>query len=353
LSIAGALPALHSSANSQRMSRLGVGDVGALPFTYTAEVEEALRKGSPVVALESTIISHGMPYPQNVETAREVEALLRDRGVVPATIGILGGTVHIGMGPEQLEMLGKLGLECKKVSRRDLAAIVAAKDNGATTVSTTMLLAHAAGIPLFVTGGIGGVHRGAEESWDVSADLTELGRTPVCVVCAGAKSILDLPKTLEYLETQGVCVAGYRTDDFPAFFTPHSGLPVSCRLDSPSSVAALLDAQQRLRLSQGVVLAVPVPDQLAAEAAIVEEATRKAVAECEAQGVKGNHVTPFLLKRINELTGGESLRANIALVKNNVVVGAEVALALASLRQQQAEGGAAVLSAAAEVVSKL
>lgn len=300
------------------------------PLVLSKEVKDALHKGNPVVALESTIISHGMPYPQNVQTAREVEDLLRARGVTPATIGILGGKVHIGMSADELEMLGKLGLDCKKVSRRDLAGVVAAQQNGATTVSTTMMLAHLAGIPVFVTGGIGGVHRGAEESWDVSADLTELGRTPVCVVCAGAKSILDLPKTLEFLETQGVCVAGYRTDDFPAFFTPHSGLPVSCRLDSPEAAAALLESHRQLQVSSGVVLAVPVPADLAAEAASIEEATKKAVTECEAAGVKGNKVTPFLLKRINELTGGESLRANIALVKNNVALGAEVALALAA-----------------------
>lgn len=256
--------------------------------------------------------------------------MLRERGVTPATIGILDGNIHVGMSKEQLERLGKLGLECKKVSRRDIAATIAKKLNGATTVSGTMVIAHMAGIQVFVTGGIGGVHRGAEESWDVSADLTELGRTPICVVCAGAKSILDLPKTLEFLETQGVCVAGYRTNDFPAFFTPRSGLPVSCRLDGPEPAAALIDAQRRLGVTSGMVLAVPVPDALAAEAASVEEATRKALAECEAQKVKGNEVTPFLLKRINELTGGESLRANIALVKNNVVVGAEVAVALAA-----------------------
>lgn len=281
------------------------------------EVAEALRLGRPVVALESTIISHGMPYPANVETARKVEGVLRARGVTPATIGILGGRVHVGMNSEQLETLARLGLECRKVSRRDLATVVAERQNGATTVSTTMLVAHAAGIPIFVTGGIGGVHRGASETWDVSADLTELGRTPVCVVCAGAKSILDLPKTLEFLETQGVCVAGYGTNDFPAFFTPRSGLPVSCRVDGPEAAARLLESHRRLRLASGVLLAVPVPDALAAEASAVEAATQKAVAECEAQGVKGNEVTPFLLKRINELTGGDSLRANIALVMHN------------------------------------
>lgn len=305
------------------------------PLVPTDEVKQALERGLPVVALESTIISHGMPYPQNVQMAREVEDILRSQGVAPATIGILEGQVHIGMSSEQLEMFGKLGLECKKVSRRDLAATVAARQNGATTVSATMILAHLAGIPVFVTGGIGGVHRGAGDTWDVSADLTELGRTPVCVVCAGAKSILDLPKTLEYLETQGVCVAGYGTNDFPAFFTPHSGLPVSCRLDSPEAAAALLESQRCLSISSGVVLGVPVPAELAAEAARVEEATDRAVKESEAQGIKGNDVTPFLLKRINELTGGESLRANIALVKNNVGVGAAVAQALADLRKRK------------------
>lgn len=294
------------------------------------------KAGRPVIALESTIISHGMPYPQNVDTAREVEGVLRARGVVPATIGILDGEVLIGMSPDQLERFAKLGQQCKKVSRRDIAAVVAARQNGATTVSATMLLAHAAGIRVFVTGGIGGVHRGAEATWDVSADLTELGRTPVCVVCAGAKSILDLPKTLEYLETQGVCVAGYCTDDFPAFFTPRSGLPVSCRVDGPEAAASLLDRHYALGVSSGIVLAAPVPDELAAETAGIEEATRTAIAECEAQGVKGQEVTPFLLKRINELTGGESLRANVALVKNNARVGAEVAVALATLQKQPA-----------------
>eukprot|EP00405_Crypthecodinium_cohnii_P001063 CAMPEP_0194755030 /NCGR_PEP_ID=MMETSP0323_2-20130528/8939_1 /TAXON_ID=2866 ORGANISM="Crypthecodinium cohnii, Strain Seligo" /NCGR_SAMPLE_ID=MMETSP0323_2 /ASSEMBLY_ACC=CAM_ASM_000346 /LENGTH=314 /DNA_ID=CAMNT_0039673871 /DNA_START=21 /DNA_END=965 /DNA_ORIENTATION=+ len=301
------------------------------PLVCSKEVKKALDQGKPVVALESTIISHGMPYPQNVQTAREVEGLLRERGVTPATIGILDGVIHIGMEDSDLEKFGKLGPECRKVSRRDVASVVARRENGATTVAATMLLAHLAGIPLFVTGGIGGVHRGAEESWDVSADLTELGKTPVCVICAGAKSILDLPKTLEYLETQGVCVAGYKTDDFPAFFTPHSGLPVSCRIDSAEELASTISAQHQLGLASGIVVGVPVPDKLAAEASVVEDATRKAVAEAEAKGVKGNEVTPFLLARINELTGGESLKANIALIKNNVVVGAEVALALGKL----------------------
>jgi len=277
-----------------------------------------------------------MPYPQNVQTAREVEDVLRSRGVTPATIGILDGQIHIGMSSEQLEHFGKLGLQCRKVSRRDLASVCGLRQNGATTVSATMLLAHMAGIPLFVTGGIGGVHRGAEDSWDVSADLTELGRTPVCVVCAGAKSILDVPKTLEYLETQGVCVAGYKTDDFPMFFTPRSGLPVSFRADGPEDVAAMLESQRRLGLSSGVVLGVPIPAELAAETAAVEEATQKATRELAEKGIKGNEVTPYLLARINELTGGESLRANVALVKNNALIGALVAKAWADLRSAAA-----------------
>lgn len=302
------------------------------PLVLTEEVRAALERGKAVVALESTIISHGMPYPQNVETARQVEDVLREQGVVPATIGILGGRVHIGMSAEQLDQLGRLGHACQKVSRRDLAAVVGAGGNGATTVSATMLLAHAAGIRIFVTGGIGGVHRGAADTWDVSADLTELGRTPVCVVCAGAKSILDLPKTLEFLETQGVCVAGYGTDDFPAFFTPRSGLPVSCTVDGPEAAAALLESQRRFGLTSGVVLAVPLPEEAAAEARGVEEATQQAIEESEKQGIKGREVTPFLLKRINELTKGESLRANIALVKHNAAVGASVAAAWAAMR---------------------
>lgn len=306
----------------------------AFPFQFSDEVRHALKSGGPVVALESTIIAHGMPFPQNVQTAREVEGLLRERGVTPATIAILNGEVHIGLSDQQLEQLGKMGLECKKVSRRDMAFTIAAGQTGATTVSATMFLAHAAGIPIFVTGGLGGVHRGAETSWDVSADLTELGRTPVCVVCAGAKSILDLPKTLEFLETQGVCVAGYRTDDFPAFFSPSSGLPTPCRAEGPTDTAVLLDAHFRLGVASGVVLAVPVPGDLAAEARSIEEATQMAVTESETQGVKGNAVTPFLLKRINELTGGESLKVNIALVKHNARVGAEVALAYFRRRQK-------------------
>ncbi|CAE7194383.1 psuG [Symbiodinium sp. CCMP2592] len=276
------------------------------PLLLSDEVRVALADGRPVVALESTIISHGMPYPQNLQTAKDVEAVLRDRGVVPATIGILKGRVHVGMDAGQLEALAKLGLECRKVSRRDIAAVLAKRQDGATTVSATMIFADKAGIPIFVTGGIGGVHRGADATWDVSADLTELGRTAVCVVCAGAKSILDLPRTLEFLETQGVCVAGYRTSDFPAFFTPRSGLTTSCSVDGPEEAAEVLAQQLQACLGSGMVLAVPVPESLAAEGARVEEATRTAVEESTKLDIRGNEVTPFLLKRINELTGGRS-----------------------------------------------
>ncbi|OLP95003.1 Pseudouridine-5'-phosphate glycosidase [Symbiodinium microadriaticum] len=310
------------------------------------EVRAALADGRPVVALESTIISHGMPYPQNLQTAKEVEAVLRDRGVVPATIGILKGRVHVGMDPGQLEALAKLGLECRKVSRRDIAAVLAKGQDGATTVSATMIFADKAGIPIFVTGGIGGVHRGADATWDVSADLTELGRTAVCVVCAGAKSILDLPRTLEFLETQGVCVAGYRTSDFPAFFTPRSGLATSCSVDGPEEAAEVLAQQRQACLGSGMVLAVPVPESLAAEGARVEEATRTAVEESTKLDIRGNEVTPFLLKRINELTGGESLRSNIALIKHNAEVGAAVALELAK-RTRRMEGSMSMQSLSA------
>ncbi|CAE7187120.1 psuG [Symbiodinium necroappetens] len=232
------------------------------------------------------------------------------------------------MDPGQLEALAKLGLECRKVSRRDIAAVLAKGQDGATTVSATMIFADKAGIPIFVTGGIGGVHRGADATWDVSADLTELGRTAVCVVCAGAKSILDLPRTLEFLETFCRQVAGYRTSDFPAFFTPRSGLATSCSVDGPEEAAEVLAQQRQACLGSGMVLAVPVPESLAAEGARVEEATRTAVEESTKLDIRGNEVTPFLLKRINELTGGESLRSNIALIKHNAEARTEVLLCL-------------------------
>jgi pseudouridine-5'-phosphate glycosidase len=227
---------------------------------FSAEVENAFKVGKPVVALESTIISHGMPFPQNLQCAREVEDIIRANGAIPATIGILSGEIFVGMSSAQLETFAQT--PCVKVSRRDLSTVIGTKGNGATTVATTMLIAHMAGIPIFVTGGIGGVHRGAEATWDVSADLTELGRTPVAVVCAGAKSILDLPKTLEYLETQGVSVIGLRTRTFPAFFTPSSGLPVPTVCETESEVAAIINSHNDLALKSGMVIGNPIPAEL-------------------------------------------------------------------------------------------
>lgn len=305
---------------------------GAGGLVVSAEVAAALAAGRPVVALESTIISHGMPYPQNLETARQVEAVVRAHGATPATIAVLGGTPHVGLTAPQLESLARAGTVVRKVSRRDLPLVMALGLDGATTVSATMLLAARAGIAVFVTGGIGGVHRGGESTMDVSADLTELGRTAVAVVCAGAKSVLDIPRTLEFLETQGVCVAAYGADEFPAFFTRHSGCAAPARVDTPEQAAAMLAASQRLALGSGMVLAVPIPEEHAAAGAHVEQAISQALQEAEQRGVRGNEVTPFLLQRIQELTGGKSLEANIALVKNNAAVGARVAAALAALR---------------------
>ncbi|KAL4431940.1 hypothetical protein ABPG77_000207 [Micractinium sp. CCAP 211/92] len=301
-------------------------------MVVSAEVAAALAAGRPVVALESTIISHGMPYPQNLETARQVEAVVRANGATPATIAVLGGVPHVGLTPAQLQSLARAGKAVRKVSRRDLPLVMALGLDGATTVSATMLLAARAGIAVFVTGGIGGVHRGGESTMDVSADLTELGRTPVAVVCAGAKSVLDIPRTLEFLETQGVCVAAYGADEFPAFFTRHSRCPAPARVDSPAQAAAMIAAARTLALGGGMVLAVPIPEEHAAAGAQVEQAIAAALREAEERGVKGNEVTPFLLQRIQELTGGKSLEANIALVKNNAAVGARVAAELAALR---------------------
>lgn len=309
-------------------------------FVFSDEVYEALTTGSkPVIALESTIISHGMPYPQNFETAFEVEQIIRDNGkffinylillgCIPATIGILSGIIHIGMSTSQLETFAKIGRKCIKVSRRDFARVVGLGLNGATTVSGTMLCAHAAGIRMFVTGGLGGVHRGAEETWDVSADLTELGRTPVAVVCAGAKSILDIPRTLEYLETQGVMVYGWQTDYFPGFWTPSTGLPIAARVDNADACGEIMRAHiDELQMKNGLVFAIPIPADLAAEAAPIESATLRAVQEAKDQKISGKESTPFLLARINELTQGQSLKSNIALVKNNARIGSLIALA--------------------------
>ncbi|KAE9605194.1 putative pseudouridylate synthase [Lupinus albus] len=307
--------------------------LNAIKVKVAAEVSEALSLGRPVVALESTIISHGMPYPQNLETAKQVEAIVRENGAIPATIAILDGAPCVGLSIEELERLATLGTKAQKTARRDIAHVVATSGNGATTVSASMLLASMVGIPVFVTGGIGGVHRHGEHTMDISSDLTELGRTPVAVVCAGVKSILDIPRTLEYLETQGVCVAAYKTNEFPAFFTESSGCKVSCRVDTPEDCARLIEANIKLNLGTGVLIAVPIPREHSTSGHIIESAIQKALKEARENNITGNAETPFLLARVNELTGGASLASNIALVKNNALVGAKVATALAQLRE--------------------
>lgn len=292
------------------------------------EVQQALADGKPVVALESTIISHGMPYPKNVETAMLVEKTIRDNGAVPATIAIIGGRLKAGLSPEEIEYLGKSGRKVAKVSRRDLAAIVASGADGATTVTTTMIIAHMAGIKVFATGGIGGVHRGAETTMDISADLEELANTPVMVVCAGAKSILDLGLTLEYLETKGVPVIGYGTDELPAFYTRRSGFGVDYRVDTPEQLAAMFKAQQELGMKGGMLVTNPIPEQYAMDKAVIDAAIEQAVAESKEQGIHGKETTPFLLARVVELTGGDSLESNIQLVLNNAIVASKTAAEL-------------------------
>ena len=292
------------------------------------EVQQALADGKPVVALESTIISHGMPYPKNVETAMLVEKTIRENGAVPATIAIIGGRLKAGLSPEEIEYLGKSGRNVAKVSRRDLAAIVARGADGATTVTTTMIIAHMAGIKVFATGGIGGVHRGAETTMDISADLEELASTPVMVVCAGAKSILDLGLTLEYLETKGVPVIGYGTDELPAFYTRSSGFGVDYRVDTPAQLAAMFKAQQELGMKGGMLVTNPIPEQYAMDKAVIDAAIEQAVAESKEQGIHGKETTPFLLARVVELTGGDSLESNIQLVLNNAIVASKTAAEL-------------------------
>ena len=292
------------------------------------EVQKALAEGKPVVALESTIISHGMPYPKNVETAMLVEKTIRDNGAVPATIAIIGGRLKAGLSPEEIEYLGKSGRKVAKVSRRDLAAIVARGADGATTVTTTMIIAHMAGIKVFATGGIGGVHRGAETTMDISADLEELASTPVMVVCAGAKSILDLGLTLEYLETRGVPVIGYGTDELPAFYTRRSGFGVDYRVDTPAQLAAMFKAQQELGMKGGMLVTNPIPEQYAMDKEVIDAAIDQAVKESKEQGIHGKETTPFLLARVVELTGGDSLESNIQLVLNNAIVASKTAAEL-------------------------
>ena len=293
------------------------------------EVAEALDNGKPVVALESTIISHGMPYPGNVKTALLVEQTIRENGAVPATIAIIGGRLKAGLSEAEIEYLGKSGRNVAKASRRDLAALVARKADGATTVTTTMMIAHMAGIGIFATGGIGGVHRGAETSMDISADLEELGNTPVMVICAGAKSILDLGLTLEYLETKGVPVIGYGTNELPAFYTRHSGFGVDYRAHSPAELAAMFTAQRELGLKGGMLVTNPIPEEYSMDKAVIDAAIEQALKEAAEAGIKGKETTPFLLAKVVELTGGDSLDSNIQLVLNNARLAAKTAVELA------------------------
>ncbi|WP_374661403.1 pseudouridine-5'-phosphate glycosidase [Inhella sp.] len=295
---------------------------------FAPEVRQALDQGRAVVALESTIVAHGMPFPDNLATARAVEGVIREQGAVPATIAVMDGRVRIGLSDAELEALARAGSQALKLSRRDMAYAISQRRLGATTVASTMLCAHAAGIRVFVTGGIGGVHRGAEHSMDVSADLLELARTPVAVVCAGAKSILDLPLTLEVLETHGVPVLAVGQAEFPAFYSRSSGLKADFRLDTPHAIAAFLRAHWQLGLSSGVVVANPVPEADEIPAAVVEQWIHQALREAAEQGIRGKASTPFMLKRLAELSQGRSLATNIALVKHNAWVGAKLAASL-------------------------
>ncbi len=288
------------------------------------EVKKALEEGKPVVALESTIIAHGMPYPRNVETAIAVEDVIRAEGVMPATIAIIGGKIKIGLTKEEIEYLGT-ATDVLKVSRRDFPLVISKKMNGATTVAGTMICAKMAGIKLFVTGGIGGVHRGAGESFDISADLEELKATDVAVVCAGVKSILDIGATLEYLETSGVPVVTYGTEDFPAFYSSKSGFKSECRLDDPAEIAGLIKAKHELGLAGGMLIACPIPAEDEIPFEKMDVVINKALAECEAQKITGKRITPFLLSKVKDLTEGASLDANIKLVLNNAKIGAKIA----------------------------
>jgi len=291
------------------------------------EVQDALNNNKPIVALESTIISHGMPFPQNAQTALEVEDAIRQQGVIPATIAIIGGVMKVGLSKEEIELLGREGHAVTKVSRRDLPFVVAAGINGATTVASTMIIAAMAGIKIFATGGIGGVHRGAEHTFDISADLQELAKTNVAVVCAGAKSILDLGLTTEYLETNGVPLIGYQTQSLPAFFCRSSPFEVSIRLDSAEAIARAMAVKWQTGLNGGLVIANPIPEQFAMAEETINAAIDQAVREAEEQGVTGKGSTPFLLARVAELTGGDSLKSNIQLVFNNARLACDIAKA--------------------------
>ncbi|MFL2808694.1 MAG: pseudouridine-5'-phosphate glycosidase [bacterium] len=297
----------------------------------STEVQQALKIGFPIVALESTIISHGMPFPQNLKTALTVEKIIREESAVPATIAILNGRIKIGLSQHELEQFAKQTSQIK-VSRRDLPLVISQKQSGGTTVAATMICAKLAGIAVFVTGGIGGVHRESENTMDISADLMELAQTNVAVVCAGIKSILDIPRTLEYLETQGVPVIGYKTEEFPAFYTPSSGSLVQSRLDTPEEIAHCMKIKWKLGLDGGIVIGNPVQEQDAMDASIIQQAISEALRDAAQKQIEGKNVTPFLLERINRLTMGESLKSNISLVCNNAHLGAKIAVAYQTQR---------------------
>ena len=292
------------------------------------EVSQAIKEGKPVVALESTIISHGMPYPKNVETALNVEKIVRENGAVPATVCILGGKIVVGASRDEIEYLGKTGTKVIKASRRDLPVLLSKKLDGATTVATTMIGASLAGIKVFATGGVGGVHRGAEVTMDISADLEELGRTNVMVVCAGCKSILDMKLTLEYLETKGVPVIGYGTEELPAFYTDKSGLKVDYRLDTPKEVADAFSCKLAIGVNGGMLVANPIPKQYAMDPDVINATIEQAVKDADTLGIKGKELTPYLLDHIQKLTGGKSLESNIRLVYNNAALAAQIACCL-------------------------
>ena len=302
-----------------------------IDMDISTEVQQALKRGLPIVALESTIISHGMPFPQNLKTALKVEKIIREESAVPATIAILNGRIKIGLSQHELEQFAKQTSQIK-VSRRDLPLVISQKQSGGTTVAATMICAKLAGIAVFVTGGIGGVHRESENTMDISADLMELAQTNVAVVCAGIKSILDIPRTLEYLETQGVPVIGYKTEEFPAFYTPSSGSLVQSRLDTPEEIAHCMKIKWKLGLDGGIVIGNPVQEQDAMDASIIQQAISEALRDAAQKQIEGKNVTPFLLERINRLTMGKSLKSNISLVCNNAHLGAKIAVAYQTQR---------------------
>ena len=296
------------------------------------EVQKALAEGRPVVALESTIISHGMPYPQNVETALNVEKVVRDNGAVPATIAIIGGKLKVGISKEEIDHLGRKGLNVIKASRRDIPVLAAKGEDGATTVAATMILANLAGVKIFATGGVGGVHRGAETTMDISADLEELAETPAMVVCAGAKSILDLGLTLEYLETKGVTVFGYQSEELPAFYTRKSGFKVDYRMDTPKELADVYKAKEDLGLRGGMLVTNPIPEEYSMDPDMINKSIDEAIEEANRLGIKGKDTTPYLLDKIQKITGGSSLAANIQLVYNNAKLASQIACELSKLK---------------------